>query len=134
MDTASAPVGAETASGATAPGAPDTERRPRFESYDCSDGCPVEAALEMIGGKWKGLVLYHLLDGPVRFNALKREIGGVTQRMLTKQLRELEKDGLVHREVYPQVPPKVEYSLTEKGESLRAIVLALREWGMEHAL
>ncbi len=107
-------------------------RSQRYDSYDCSEGCPVEAALEVIGGKWKGLALYHLIDGPVRFNALRRQIGGVTQRVLTKQLRELEADGLVHREVFPVVPPKVEYSLTTKGASLRAILLALRDWGIEH--
>lgn len=107
--------------------------RRRHEQYDCSDGCPVEAALELIGGKWKGLVLYHLLDGPVRFNQLRRQIGGVTQRVLTKQLRELEADGLVRREVFPVVPPKVEYSLTDDGHSLREILLALRDWGTRHA-
>jgi DNA-binding HxlR family transcriptional regulator len=112
----------------------DADRRQRYESYDCSEGCPVEAALELIGGKWKGLALYHLMDGPVRFNELKRYMGDVTQRMLTKQLRELEADGLIRREVFPVVPPKVEYSLTPKGESLRAIIMALREWGLEHAL
>lgn len=112
----------------------DADRQQRYDNYDCSEGCPVEAALELIGGKWKGLALYHLMDGPVRFNELKRQMGEVTQRMLTKQLRELEADGLVHREVFPVVPPKVEYSLTPKGESLRAIVMALREWGLKHAL
>lgn len=112
----------------------DADRRQRYDSYDCSEGCPVEAALELIGGKWKGLALYHLMDGPVRFNELKRQMGDVTQRMLTKQLRELEADCLIRREVFPVVPPKVEYSLTRKGESLRAIIMALREWGLEHAL
>ncbi|NNF38290.1 MAG: helix-turn-helix transcriptional regulator [Gemmatimonadetes bacterium] len=112
----------------------DTHRRPRHDQYDCSEGCPVEAALELIGGKWKGVILYHLLDGPIRFMALKRQMGGVTQRVLTKQLRELEADGLVRREVFPVVPPKVEYSLTRKGHSLREIVLALRDWGTTHAL
>ncbi|MGP1397595.1 MAG: winged helix-turn-helix transcriptional regulator [Inquilinaceae bacterium] len=112
----------------------DVDRRQRYDSYDCSEGCPVEAALELIGGKWKGLALYHLMDGPIRFNELKRQMGDVTQRMLTKQLRELEADGLIHREVFPVVPPKVEYSLTPKGESLRTIIMALREWGLEHAL
>ena len=107
-------------------------RPQRYDSYDCSEGCPVEAALEMIGGKWKGLSLYHLMDGAVRFNELKRLVGSVTQRMLTKQLRELEADGLVKREVYPVVPPKVEYSLTARGESLRPIIMALRDWGAEN--
>ena len=104
----------------------------RFEKYDCSAGCPVEAALEVIGGKWKGVTLLDLLDGVKRFNELQRDVGNVTQRMLTKQLRELEDAGLVHREVYPVVPPKVEYSLTTKGETLRPILNALKEWGEEH--
>ncbi len=111
------------------------DRRQRHDAYDCSDGCPVEAALELIGGKWKGVALYHLMQASaVRFNALKRQMGDVTQRMLTKQLRELETDGLVKRKVYPVVPPKVEYSLTERGESLRPIIMALREWGQVNAL
>ena len=101
----------------------------RFERYDCSRGCPVEATLEKIGGKWKGIVLYHLLDGPKRYNELKRNVGGVTQRMLTKQLRELEDDGLILRKVFPVVPPHVEYSLTESGMTLEPILLALRDWG-----
>lgn len=115
-------------------GTTDAGRRARYERYDCSEGCPVEAALELIGGKWKGLALYHLLEGPMRFNALKRRMGDVTQRMLTKQLRELEADGLIVRTVYPVVPPKVEYALTAKGEDLRAVILALRDWGLRHAL
>ncbi|MEM6912662.1 MAG: helix-turn-helix domain-containing protein [Pseudomonadota bacterium] len=106
----------------------------RFDVYDCSDGCPVEAALELIGGKWKGVILFHLLDGTKRFSELQRLAGTVTQRMLTKQLRELEACKLVHREVYAVVPPKVEYSLTPKGETLRPILLLLKEWGREHAL
>lgn len=101
----------------------------RFDRYDCSSGCPVEAALERIGGKWKGVALYHLLDGTKRYNELKRDVGNVTQRMLTKQLRELEADGLIVRKVFPVVPPHVEYSLSEKGRTLEPILLALRDWG-----
>lgn len=97
-----------------------------------SPGCPVEGALDMIGGKWKGVVMFHLLDGTKRFNELRRLMPGVTQRILTRQLRELETDGLVHREVYAEVPPRVEYSLTQKGETLRGIILALKDWGETH--
>lgn len=111
--------------------APDTGAA-RFERYDCSDGCPVEAALEQISGKWKGLILYHLLDGTLRFNELARRLGGVTQRSLTKQLRELETDGIVHREVFAVVPPRVEYSLTDKGRRLRTVMEALRDWGSQY--
>jgi DNA-binding HxlR family transcriptional regulator len=109
----------------------DADRRQRHGAYDCSDGCPVEAALELIGGKWKGVALYHLMSGAIRFNALKRQMGDVTQRMLTKQLRELEADGLVQRKVYPVVPPKVEYSLTETGWSLKPVLEQLSDWGKE---
>ncbi|MEM7023062.1 MAG: helix-turn-helix domain-containing protein [Pseudomonadota bacterium] len=109
-------------------------RAQRFATYECSEGCPVEAALELIGGKWKGLALFHLADGTKRFNELKRLAGTVTQRTLTKQLRELEADGLVSRTVYPVVPPKVEYALTKKGETLIPVLAALRDWGAEHAL
>ncbi|MEM7636695.1 MAG: helix-turn-helix domain-containing protein [Pseudomonadota bacterium] len=106
----------------------------RFDRYDCSGGCPVEAALEQISGKWKGLVLYHLINRTLRFSELKRRLGTVTQRSLTKQLRELESDGLVHREVFAVVPPKVEYRLTEKGQKLRPVLEALQVWGRENAL
>lgn len=90
--------------------------------------CPVEAMVEVIGGKWKGVILYHLLDGKKRFNELKRLKPNITQRMLTLQLRELEADGIIHREVYREVPPKVEYSLTDFGESLRPVILLMMEW------
>jgi DNA-binding HxlR family transcriptional regulator len=92
-------------------------------------GCPVEAALDIIGGKWKGVIVYYLLKGPRRFGELQRLIPGVTRRMLTLSLRELEENGVINRKVFPQVPPKVEYSLTEFGGSLQLIILALREWG-----
>ncbi|HUU74323.1 MAG TPA: helix-turn-helix domain-containing protein [Burkholderiales bacterium] len=104
-----------------------------FDRNDYARGCPVEAALERIGGKWKGVALYHLLDGAKRYNELKRQVGNVTQRMLTKQLRELERDGLILRKVFPVVPPHVEYSLSEKGRTLKPILLALREWGESYA-
>lgn len=112
----------------------NNDQSSRHQRYDCSSGCPVEAALEVIGGKWKGIILFHLQDGTLRFNELQRRVGDVTQRSLTKQLRELEADNLVHREVYPVVPPKVEYSLTEKGLSLAPVLDALQAWGENHVL
>ncbi len=111
---------------------PERPATSRFDRYDCSDGCPVEAALEQIAGKWKGLILFHLMDETLRFSELSRRVGGVTQRSLTKQLRELEADGIVHRQVFAVVPPKVEYRLTEKGQHLRDVIEALRHWGARH--
>ena len=105
---------------------------PRFKRYDCSNGCPVEAALEQIAGKWKGMIIFHLLGGTQRFNELSRLVGNVTQRSLTKQLRELEQDGIIRREVFAEVPPRVEYSLTEKGRSLRPAIEALADWGRDN--
>lgn len=102
----------------------------------CPDGnafaCPVEFTLDVIGGKWKGVLLYHMMDSTVRFNEFRRICPSITQRMLTLQLRELEEDGVVHREVYHQVPPKVEYSLTEFGRSLIPIIKLMRDWGLEY--
>lgn len=95
--------------------------------------CPVEATLDVIGGKWKVVILFHLThDGTHRFAELRRRIPGVSERMLTQQLRELEDDGIVHREVYPEVPPKAEYSLTEYGKTLRPITEVMCEWGQRH--
>lgn len=94
---------------------------------------PIEATLDVIGGKWKPLIMYMLKDGTLRFSQIMDRVQPrITQRMLTKELRELEKDGLVIRKVYPQVPPKVEYTLTEKGWSLMPILDDLCDWGSEH--
>ncbi|AUS12186.1 ArsR family transcriptional regulator [Bacillus subtilis] len=97
--------------------------------YPNKEGCPVEFTLDVIGGKWKGILFYHMIEGKKRFNEFRRICPNITQRMLTLQLRELEADGIVHREVYQQVPPKVEYSLTEFGRTLEPIVLQMKEWG-----
>lgn len=94
--------------------------------------CPVAFTVDVIGGKWKSLILFHLMSGTKRFNELRRLIPDITQRMLTLQLRELETDGVIHREIYREVPPKVEYSLTELGNSLSPLVSAMREWGAVH--
>jgi DNA-binding HxlR family transcriptional regulator len=91
--------------------------------------CPTETALDLIGGKWKGMILFYLCSETRRFNQLMRLIPGITQRMLTKQLRDLESHGIVHREVYPEVPPKVEYSLTNLGKTLQPVVNELEKWG-----
>lgn len=95
--------------------------------------CEKELTLSVIGGKWKMLVLWHLgKGGTKRFGELKSLIPGITQRMLVNQLRELEEDQIVHREVYPVVPPKVEYSLTEQGKSLMPILDSMYEWGKNY--
>jgi DNA-binding HxlR family transcriptional regulator len=92
--------------------------------------CPFEYALSIISGKWKGLVIFYLgREGVVRFAQLQRLIPGITQKMLTQSLRILEREGIVHRKVYPVVPPKVEYRLTSKGESLLPILDELQKWG-----
>jgi DNA-binding HxlR family transcriptional regulator len=94
--------------------------------------CPVKATVDVIGGKWKPLILFFLKQGPMRFNELRRQIPGATQKMLTQQLRELEKDEIVHRRVFAQVPPKVEYSLTKYGDTLRPILTLMCSWGLKH--
>ena len=94
----------------------------------------VEAALDELGGKWKPLILYILIDGKLRFNEINKLLPSITQRMLTKQLRELEKDKLIDRKVYAEVPPKVEYSLTNKGDSVIPVLEAICEWGEKYCL
>ena len=96
------------------------------------ENCPVALTLSLIGGKWKGIILYHLMDGKKRFGELKKFMPNITQRMLTKQLRELESDGLINRKVYKVVPPKVEYSLTKQGKTLKSAILSLEDWGKNY--
>lgn len=94
--------------------------------------CGLDAAIDVMGGKWKGLILFALHEEPLRFGELRRAVPGISERMLILQLREMENSGLVHREAYHQVPPKVEYSLTEFGQSLNRAMMPLGEWGEEH--
>ena len=96
-------------------------------------GCSVEATLSVNGGRWKPVIIFNLLQNDVlRFGELKKRIEGITQRMLTNQLRELEKDKIVTRKVYAEVPPRVEYSLTDYGRTLEPIMISMRDWGAEH--
>lgn len=98
---------------------------------DDNNICPVAYTLDMIGGKYKALILWHLSEDTLRFSQLRKQIGNATAKMLTQQLRELEAQMLVKRKVYPVIPPKVEYSLTELGKSLLPILVAMRDWGAD---
>ncbi len=93
------------------------------------ESCPIERTVQVIGGKWKPLILYYLFEETQRLSTLQRHIPSASRRMLTQHLRELEADGIIHREVYPVVPPKVEYSLTALGRSLHPILLSMLAWG-----
>ena len=105
--------------------------RPRAKLIENFPGCPVEATLTYLDGKWKGVILFHLMDRTLRFNELRRHLPAITQRMLTKQLRELEDSGLISRTVYPVVPPRVEYAMTPLGATLKPVIRALAAWGDE---
>lgn len=99
---------------------------------DSYEKCPVETSLDALAGKWKILILWYLRSQTLRFNEIQKKLPQVTQKMIIQKLRELEDDGLVHREVYPVVPPKVEYSLTPYGETLKPILKQLYLWGEIH--
>ena len=92
-------------------------------------GCPVETTLAVIGGQWKVMVLHYLSEGPMRFGDLQRALHGISARTLAKQLRELESDGVIHREVHRQIPPKVEYWLTPTGKKRKPVLTAMHRWG-----
>ncbi|MFV0422893.1 winged helix-turn-helix transcriptional regulator [Oleidesulfovibrio sp.] len=95
--------------------------------------CSVELTIQLIGGKWKPIILYHLgTQGTYRFGELRRSIPNITQKMLTQQLRELERDGIVDRKVYPEVPPKVEYTLSETGQTIMPVLKQLCKWGKDY--
>ena len=94
--------------------------------------CPVATTVQLIGSKWKLLILRNLLERPWRFNELKKNLDGISQKMLTDSLRSMEEDGIITRTVYPEVPPHVEYALSEIGESMRPILTAMQEWGTNY--
>lgn len=94
--------------------------------------CPVATTVQLIGSKWKLLILRNLLARPWRFNELQKNLKGISQKVLTDSLRSMEADGIVTRTVYPEVPPRVEYSLSELGESMRPIIAAMEQWGIEY--
>ena len=104
----------------------------RHSRFDCAPGCAVEAAVGLIDGKWKSIILYQLLKGTLRFGEIHRLIPNVTPRMLTNQLRELEEDGLITRTVFAQVPPRVDYALSPRGRSMEPVLMALKAWGDAH--
>jgi DNA-binding HxlR family transcriptional regulator len=99
------------------------------QDFGCTPGCSVEVTLDLIDGKWKGVILYHLQEGRLRFGELRKRLPRITQRMLTKQLRALEEDDLIIRKVYAEVPPRVDYELSETGQRLRPVIDALKVWG-----
>ena len=93
------------------------------------DECPVATTVQLIGSKWKLLIMRNLLSRPWRFNELKKDLDGISQKVLTDSLRSMEEDGIITRTVYPEVPPRVEYALSDLGESMRPIITAMAEWG-----
>lgn len=105
-----------------------------MENNCCGFGCPVEATIQLIGGKYKAVILWHLMNKTLRYNEIHKLIPKATDKMLAQQLRELEKDGLINRKVYPVVPPKTEYSLTEFGKTLTPILDELCNWGENYLL
>lgn len=94
--------------------------------------CPVATTLQMVGSKWKLLILRNLLERPWRFNELRKNLEGISQKVLTDSLRSMEEDGIITRTIYPEVPPRVEYSLSELGESMRPIIKAMELWGIQY--
>lgn len=103
----------------------------KFKINEKAYYCPVELTLDIIGGKWKIIILWQLLSGTKRYGELRKLVSGITHKMLTQQLRELENDGIINRKVYEVVPPHVEYSLTERGEQLKPVLMLMGEWGSQ---
>jgi len=111
----------------------DTARKPACVAR-CTEPCPIERGMRIIGGKWKGSILWHLREGPVRFNALARELGGATRKMVSQRLKEMEAQGLVRREVVRDRPIAVQYEITDFGRSALGILEQLRNWAEDHAI
>ena len=111
---------------------PTITRGDAMIDVDTLPACPVETTLTLISDKWKILIVRDLLTGTKRFSELRRSIGHISQKALTSNLRQMEADGLVHRKVYPEVPPRVEYTLTDRGRSLEPVIDAMRVWGEAH--
>ena len=109
-----------------------TARAHMRPSLKSTTNCPVETTIEIIGGRWKCPIIHQLIDGKMRFSELQRAIPDASQRMLTKHLRELERDGLIDRKVFAEVPPHTEYSLTEMGQSLEPVLQMMAEWAVEN--
>ncbi|WP_340818448.1 helix-turn-helix domain-containing protein [Methanolobus sp. WCC4] len=109
-----------------------TNNKETSRKKDQQYNCPVEATLDIIGGKWKPLILWQLKENTLRYNALQQTLPGISPRMLTKQLRELEEDGVIRRKMYPEIPPRVEYSLTDLGRTIIPVLESLCQWGIEH--
>jgi DNA-binding HxlR family transcriptional regulator len=102
--------------------------------YHDAEECPITATIDVIGGKWKPPIIWLLLEGPMRFGELSKTMPNIALKVLSKQLKELEADGIVVRRAYPEIPPRVEYSLSAKGESLRPVMFLLSEWSRKHIL
>lgn len=117
---------------ASAPQRPPAPLDTTWIRHPESSPCPVETTLRIVGGKWKAVIFLRLTEGTKRFSELKRLLPGATQQMLTQQLRELERDGIVHREVYAEVPPRVEYSLTDLGRTLEPVINLMSDWGQAY--
>lgn len=103
-----------------------------MRTKDEMPACPVATTVQLIGSKWKLLIIRNLLKRPWRFNELRRDLDGISQKVLTDSLRSMEEDGIITRTVYPEVPPRVEYALSDLGESMRPIIQAMEQWGTEY--
>jgi DNA-binding HxlR family transcriptional regulator len=103
-------------------------------TYHAAGECPITATIDVIGGKWKPIIIYLLMEGPLRFGELHKIVPGMALKVLSRQLKELEADGIITRTVFAEVPPRVEYALSPKGESLRSLMLQLSAWSTDHLL